>query len=232
MRDLGNNLRMKYSSLFFMFFLVTTITAQNNFEPCSSVLTNSFSNNSYLLKTAQQIHPEKNEEVIASIYTDPSLIPVSKFLYIALNKDSDGFLVLKEFSYSHENLFTDKYSKTLTKEEFKLLRDLFTVALIHVEYQPKQTGTHDGTSYHLQCEFWATQKLCGFTHSPTEGNVVDFLRIIKQLEVFTKSPDNFIPEELVLEVEELTRRINRKKLNLVDPTFDQVMNGNYEFFHD
>jgi len=79
---------MKYSSLFFLFFLVTTITAQNNFEPCSSVLTNSFSNNAYLLKTAQQIQPEKNEEVIASIYTDPSAeregIEPSEILYFTV----------------------------------------------------------------------------------------------------------------------------------------------------
>ena len=223
---------MKYSISMLLFFVLATITAQNNFEPCSSILTNSPSSNKHLLKTAQQIQPEENENIIASVYTEPSLIFENSFLYIALNKDFEGFLVLKEFRHSHENPSTSKYSKTLTLKELKLLRDLFTVALIHVEYQPNITSAKDGTSYHLQCEYWATQKLCGFTYAPTGGNVVDFLRITEKLEDFTKGHGNSIPQDLVLEVEELTERMNQKKLNLEAPTLDQVMNGSYKFFHD
>jgi hypothetical protein len=105
---------MKYSISMLLFFVLATITAQNNFEPCSSILTNSPSSNKHLLKTAQQIQPEENENIIASVYTEPSLIFENSFLYIALNKDFEGFLVLKEFRHSHENPSTSKWLEPAT----------------------------------------------------------------------------------------------------------------------
>ena len=167
--------------------------------------------------------------------TDYSLLSSDNILEIVQEQEtSDYYLIFRELQIDSTGIHLAIQKKLVSNRLANCLLDLFTVALIHVEYQPSVVEYSDGTYYYLSSEYWGISKnLCGYTRTPSSGKVGDFLKIIDRTVAFTKSSFPNPSEDLFELINLNTQLFNEKGLKLETPTLEQLMNyEDIEFFEN
>jgi len=212
------------------------IRGQSNFQPCSNV----FSQPLWVTENNIRLHsklasPIESFDVLASILTEHSLLSSDNILEIVQERGtSDYYLIFRELQIDSTGMHLTIQKKLVSNRLANCLIDLFTVALIHVEYLPSGVEYTDGTHYYLRSNYWGiSNNLCGYTRTPSSGKVSDFVKIIDSAVAFTKSSLPNPSEDLFELIKLNTQLFNEKGLKLEPPTMEQIMNGeDFDFFEN
>ena len=217
-----------------LFFFSTQVKAQNNFEPCSDIFSQPLWLSENYMRTASDLMSQADSfHVEASILTDHSLTSSDNILELVQNyKTKEYKLVFRESRIDTGDIDISHHKKNVSHEFAVCMKELFVVALIHVEYQPTKSQYTDGIHYHLRSDFWGVQnRLCGYTRTPTSNKVLQFLQMINRIIDFTTSSMSQPPPGLIEEMKSLTKMFNEKELNLDSPTIEEIMDEKeFKFF--
>lgn len=201
----------------------TNIYGQKNFEPCPDIYTRKLTEPFKI-----QFDKCESDESVLQIFKDHSLIEYDECLTLRLDN--------KTFYLNYHLIKMDSTIEFRRQIDSSLANDihnLFIVALFHVEYRPVNYGIKDGTHYFLSTNFWGHQsKICGFTNEAKSGNLSEFMGIVDDLIVFTKSKSMKLPDSITKGILELTAKMNTRRLKYRTPEWEEIFNEDYEFFKE
>ena len=225
---------MNKTILLVLFFFTAQVKAQNNFEPCSDIFSQPVWLSENYIRTAADLMSQTDSfHVEASILTDHSLTSSDNILELVLNyQTKEHKLVFRETRVDTGDIYISHLKKNVSHEFAVCMKELFVVALIHVEYQPTEKQYTDGIHYHLRSDFWGVQnRLCGYTRTPNSSKVLQFLQMMNRIMDFTTSSMSQPPPDLIEEMKSLTKVFNEKELNLDSPTWEEIMDEKeFNFF--
>lgn len=225
---------MNKTILLVLFFFATQVKGQNNFEPCSDIFSQPVWLSENYLRTAENLMSQTDSfHVEASILTDHSLRSSDNILELVFNYQTEEHkLIFRETIVDTAGIHISHHKKNVSHEFAMCMKELFIVALIHVEYQPTEKQYTDGIHYHLRSDFWGIQnRLCGYTRTPNSSKVLQFLQMMNRIIDFTSSSMSQPPPVLIEEMKSLTEVFNEKELNLDSPTMEEIMDEKeFNFF--